>query len=327
MREDFFLPMVLEVEDKTSPLQNRICKNYRHIRKWAKKTKTNCFRLYDRDIKEYPLAIDFYNGLFLVQYFPIDRDFQEKEQIFKELVKGILFTLFHAQENQVFWRTKVKRAQMEQYEKIAEKKKLLQVLEHGVRFLVNVTDYQDVGLFLDHRPLRQKVASLAKGKSVLNLFAYTCSFSVHAAMAGACFTKSVDLSNAYTQWGEENFFCNQLSLHDHPIVRADCLQFIEDELAFGRRYDLIVIDPPTISRSQKMEKMFDIQKDYEWLLTRALLLLKKGGILFFSTNSRKFVFDETLFPSYRIKDISKQTIPLDFHSQKIHKSWEFHQLS
>jgi 23S rRNA G2069 N7-methylase RlmK/C1962 C5-methylase RlmI len=163
------------------------------------------------------------------------------------------------------------------------------------------------------------VASFAKGKRVLNLFAYTCSFSVHAAVAGASFTKSVDMSNTYTQWGRENFILNSLPAENNPIIREDCLKFLDEERS---KYDLIVIDPPTISRSKKMEQMFDIQIDYIALITKALKLLAPGGTIFFSTNSRKFVFDATQFKGITVVDISAKTLPIDFHDPKIHYCWK-----
>jgi 23S rRNA (cytosine1962-C5)-methyltransferase len=191
-----------------------------------------------------------------------------------------------------------------------------------VKLKVNLHDYLDTGLFLDHRETRQIVASLARGKRVLNLFAYTCAFSVQAACAGAAYTKSVDLSNTYTAWGRENFLLNSLSLNNNVVVREDCLKFLDEEIASRLKYDIIVIDPPTISRSKKMDQMFDLQEDYILLLSKALSLLSNGGTVFFSTNSRRFSFDHTLFESCSIRDISKKTIPLDFHNQKIHRCWQ-----
>jgi 23S rRNA (cytosine1962-C5)-methyltransferase len=207
-------------------------------------------------------------------------------------------------------------------EKVGESKEFFTVLEYGVKFRVNLVDYLDTGLFLDHRETRQLVAALAKDKRVLNLFAYTCSFSVQAAVAGAASTKSVDMSNTYTAWGRENLMLNSLSLQHHVIVRADCLKFLDEERRTGLKYDLIVIDPPTISRSKKMTQLFDIQVDYVPLITKALQLLSKEGVVFFSTNSRKFVLDENQFPLCKIIDISAKTIPLDFHDPKIHRCWK-----
>lgn len=319
---DAFLPLILDGEDKTSPLKNRIRKNYRHLRKWGNRTKTNCFRIYDKDIKEYPLAIDFYDGRFCVHYFASNRDEAEPRQDLYEEVMEAIESLFHASSDSVYWRTRKKREKREQYEKTNETKHFFSVLEYGLKFSVNLTDYLDTGLFLDHRETRRLIASMAAGKRLLNLFAYTCSFSIHAAAAGALFTKSVDLSNTYTEWGKENFLLNSLPLANNLIIREDCLQFLEKERGI---YDLIVIDPPTISRSKKMDQMFDIQKDYPFLISRALKLLSREGLLFFSTNSRDFDFDESLFEGCSIIDISKKTIPIDFHNQKIHRCWKISQ--
>lgn len=320
MDTELFLPLVADEEDKSSPLKNRIRKNYRHLRKWANRTKTNCFRIYDRDIKEYPLAIDFYDGRFCVHYFTDAEDNHTPRRDLLDEVTNTLSSLFSALPESIFSRTRIKREKIEQYEKTGDMKQFFSVLEYGLQFKVNLTDYLDTGLFLDHRETRQLVASMAKGKRLLNLFAYTCSFSVHAAAAGAAFTKSVDLSNTYCKWGKENFILNGIPLTNNLIIRDDCLQFLQEEKEI---YDLIVIDPPTISRSKKMDQMFDIQKDYPFLISKALSLLSRDGILIFSTNSRDFDFDKTLFETRAtILDISKKTIPLDFHNQKIHRCWK-----
>lgn len=316
------LPGIADGEDKSSPLGNRIRKNYRHVRKWAKRTVTNCFRIYDREIPHYPLAIDFYAGRFCVQYFSRNRQNEEPPSELMEEVNKVLCMIFGINPKDVYWRTRIKSKKTRQYEKLNEEQDFFTVLEYGVKFKVNLTDYLDTGLFLDHRETRQLVAAVAKNKRVLNLFAYTCSFSVHAAVAGAAFTKSVDMSNTYVAWGEDNFDLNSLSKRNHPIVRADCLKFLDEERRFGTRYDMIIIDPPTISRSKKMDQLFDIQVDYISLITKALKLLLPKGVIFFSTNSRKFVFDVDLFQQCSIVEISNKTIPLDFHDQKIHRCWK-----
>jgi len=312
------LPAILDGEDKSSLLGNRIRKNYRHVRKWAKRSETNCFRIYDRDIGRYPLAIDFYAGRFCVQYFSKDRDNPEPSAELEGETVQVLQTLFGADPDSIYWRSRIKRAKTQQYEKAGETKEFFTVLEYGVKFKINLLDYLDTGLFLDHRETRRYVASIAKGKRLLNLFAYTCSFSVQAAASGASYTKSVDMSNTYTDWGRENFLLNGLPLRHHEIVRADCLKFLDEE---RRQYDLIIIDPPTISRSKKMDQMFDVQIDYITLISKALKLLAVGGAIYFSTNSRRFVFDETEFSECAILDVSDKTIPIDFHDPKIHRCW------
>jgi 23S rRNA (cytosine1962-C5)-methyltransferase len=315
--KDDFLPVITD-QDKTSALKNCIRNNYIHIRKWALRTQTNAFRIYDRDIKEYPIAIDFYAGRFCVHYFMFaeDGDSQEPREDLRQAVQQALHDLFQSDPSLIYSRTRIRREKTEQYEKTGHSKEFFPVLEYGIKFWINLVDYLDTGLFLDHREVRRYIGSIAKGKKVLNLFAYTCSFSVHAILGGALFTKSVDLSNTYTAWGEDNFRLNGLSPSHHPIIRGDCLQFLEEETSL---YDIIIIDPPTLSRSKKMEKMFDIQEDYPFLISRALQLLNPGGVIFFSTNSRKFVLDPNLLPPCEILDVSKKTLPIDFKNPKIHQ--------
>lgn len=312
------LPLIQDGEDKTSPLCNKIRKNYRHVRKWAKRTDTNAFRIYDKDIKEYPLTIDFYDNRFLLYYFS-DREDLEVPSDLKTEAEQALRAIFGAGNASIFWKWRIQRTKTEQYERLDQAQDFFEVMEYGVKFKVNLIDYLDTGLFLDHRETRQMAAKSAKDKSLLNLFAYTCSFSVHAAAAGASYTKSVDLSNTYLNWGKDNFLINGLPLKNNDFVRADCLKFLEEE---KRRYDVIVLDPPTLSRSKKMDQMLDVQLDYPFLVSQSLKLLNPGGVLFFSTNLRKFQFDPSLFPEAKIFDITKKTIPIDFHNQKIHHCWK-----
>jgi len=322
MPDTFLLPNIADGEDKTSIFANRIRNNYRHIKKWAKRTHTNCFRIYDREIHHFPLAIDFYDGRFCIQYFSKSKDEFEPPQHILDEVSKALKTIFDADPHQIFWRLRKKRKETRQYEKSNDTREFFQVLEYGVRFNVNLQDYLDTGLFLDHRETRQIVASVAKGKRILNLFAYTCSFSVQAAAKGASYTKSVDMSNTYTQWGQSNFRINGMPSKNNEVVRADCMKFLDLEIQSRNKYDIIVIDPPTISRSKKMDQLFDVQIDYVSLLKKGLEILSEDGVIFFSTNSRKFVFDESLFPNCNILEITNKTIPIDFHDKRIHRCWK-----
>jgi len=316
------LPQILDGENKSSPFVNRIRKNYRHIRKWAKRSDTNCFRIFDREIHQYPIAIDFYAGRFCIHYYSKSRDNDEPPQTVVDEVTQALKSIFGTNPDSIYWRTRAKTKTTRQYEKIGESKEFFPVIEYGVKFWVNLLDYLDTGLFLDHRETRKLVASQSEGKRVLNLFSYTASFSVHAAAAGAAYTKSVDMSNTYTAWAKDNFTLNSLSFKNNEIVRADCMTFLEDEVRSGVKYDIIIIDPPTISRSKKMEQMFDVQVDYVSLISGALKLLAKDGVIFFSTNSRKFVFETGQFPTCTLVDISGKTIPIDFHDPKTHRCWK-----
>jgi 23S rRNA (cytosine1962-C5)-methyltransferase len=320
--EQLHLPTIVSGEDKSSPFVNRIRKNTRHIRKWAKRTGTDCFRIYDREVKEYPVAIDFYSGRYCVHDFSRKSEEEEPDPSFVEEVESALIDTFGIAKAQIIWKTRAKTKKTRQYEKLATKEQFFTVVEYGVKFRVNLTDYLDTGLFLDHRETRQLVAKACKGKSLLNLFAYTCSFSVHAAMHGAIATKSVDMSNTYTDWGRENFILNGIPLKKHTIVREDCLKFLKEAQHHKERFGVVVIDPPTISRSKKMESLFDVQEDYLQLIKLSLGLLESDGVIYFSTNSRKFKFDAEAFPECRIEEISQKTLPEDFHDPKIHRCWK-----
>lgn len=316
------LPQIADGEDKSSVFGNCIRKNYRHVRKWAKRTNTDCFRIYDRDIPRYPFAIDFYAGRYNVQYFGKTDDTEEIPKEVQDEVIQVLSRVLGAESSMIYFRTRARSKESRQYEKRDESGEFFTVLEYGVKFWINLKDYLDTGLFLDHRETRQRVARQAKGKYVLNLFAYTCSFSVHAALAGAKFTKSVDMSNTYTEWGWNNFEVNGLPEKGNKIIREDCMKFFDTEIKDGTKYDIIIIDPPTISRSKKMIQMFDIQVDYAYLISKGLELLTPTGVIFFSTNSRKFTLDPVELPTCAIRDISKNTLPLDFRNEKIHQCWE-----
>ncbi len=317
---ELILPEIQEGEDKSSAFKNCLRNYYKHVRKWAKRTHTNSFRLYDRQLHHYPLAIDFYDHRYAVHYFAKHRDEIEPDGALVDEVNQVLSELFGADSACIYWRERIRRAKTQQYEKEAENQEFFKVQEYGVSFWVNLTDYLDTGLFLDHRETRRLVARQCVGKRLLNLFAYTCSFSVHAAACGASLTKSVDMSNTYTAWGRENFKLNGFSDKNHPIIRADCMVFLDQEIMTKERYDVIVIDPPTLSRSKKMKGMFDVQLDYPFLISKALQLLSPGGQIFFSTNLRSFVFDEATFKA-KVRDISKKTLPIDFHDDKIHQCW------
>lgn len=312
---------IQEGEDKSSPLINCLRNAYKHLRKWAKRVNTDCFRLYDREIHSYPVAIDYYAGRFSVHYYAKAKDDAEPPQAFQNEVNEALGRLFGIEPAQIYWRSRVRRKETRQYEKLAAAKEFFVVIEFGASFYVNLTDYLDSGLFLDHRESRKLVSEYVKGKRVLNLFAYTGAFTVHAALAGAAFTRTVDLSNTYCAWARENLELNGIPKKNHEIIRADCMKYLEEEVRAGEKFDVIIIDPPTISRSKKMEGLFDVQEDYPYLIEKALKLLNPKGLIFFSTNARKFQFDLNKLPPCSAREITKKTIPEDFKDDKIHRSW------
>ena len=207
-----------------------------------------------------------------------------------------------------------------QYEKVDEQREFHRVREGRYEFLVNFTDYLDTGLFLDHRLTRARIGELAAGKRFLNLFAYTGSVTVHAAGGGAVATTTIDMSRTYLDWAKRNLALNKLAGPTHGFVQADCLQWLAEESERGHlSYDLIFIDPPTFSRSKRMEDDFEVQRDHVVLLQQAARLLAPGGIIVFSNNYTRFRLDTHGLAAFRIEDITRATIPKDFErNARIH---------
>ncbi len=225
--------------------------------------------------------------------------------------------------NRIFFKSRERQKGRKQYEKKGSSGKMFEVREGACSFLVNFTDYLDSGLFLDHRPVRQKIYREAKGKRFLNLYGYTGTASVHAAMGGAASTTTVDLSATYLHWTKMNLALNGLSELRNKVEKADCLQWLEENTG---TFDLIFIDPPTFSNTKKDNRVFDVQKDHPRLIELAMAHLAPGGLLIFSTNYRRFILDEKLLTLYDIKDISQESVPFDFsRNEKIHKCWEIRQ--
>lgn len=318
MSVELILPSLNDGEDKNSPFANCLRNQYRHLRKWAKRISTDCFRIYDRQLHHFPLAIDLYAGRFCIHYYSPSKDNPDPSEELISTTEQTLKNVFNLDSPAFYWRIRKKSKKERQYEKQADTKNFFVAHEYGAKFLINLEDYLDTGLFLDHRETRHLVSQNCAGKKMLNLFAYTCSFTVHAALAGATHTKSVDMSNTYTDWGKHNLLLNHISLKNHEIIRADCSKFLKEEINLREKYDLIVIDPPTISRSKKMDRLFDLQQDYVWLIEQSLQLLNKNGKIYFSTNSQKFHFDTSLF-NCSIQELTHKTHAPDFKSPT--KTW------
>lgn len=301
-----------------SSIANRIQKNLKRLKPWAKKHGIEAYRIYDRDIPEYPFIVDRY-GEYLVVY---DRR-QEIDFAEEKAHRYLEFKSALSQHNQpdkiIFKQRKRQRTENQsdqQYQKLSHTQKRLVIQEGSARFLVNLWDYLDTGLFLDHRLLRNQVfKAIQPGMKVLNLFSYTGSFSVFAALAGAKVT-SVDMSNTYSQWAQDNFQENGLKPQEHHFLVKDVLQFLKD--GSREKFDLVVLDPPTFSNSKKMSTSFEVEKDQLWLIERTMSFVKPNGQLFFSTNKRTFRLDGQLEDKYQVKNISKATLPFDFHDPKIH---------
>ncbi len=299
---------------------NRLRKNARHLRKWAARQGLTAFRLYDRDIPEYPFAVDHYAGLIHLLEYPRRKDLRggELEQTRQEVLAA-LGEVLETPPQDVFVSTHVPKAWgREQYEATGQKGVTRVVEEHGLKFEIRLGAYLDSGLFMDHRNTRARVREESGKKRVLNLFAYTGAFSVYAAAGGAAQVVTVDLSGTYLEWGQRNFALNGLAVRDHPFVQADVLQWLDQERG---RYDLIVLDPPSRSTSKRMERAFDIQKDQRALLGQALELLSPGGALYFSTNYLGFDLDPRAVEGFDAQELTPRSIPEDFRQKDIHRCW------
>lgn len=316
----------LELTPGAEMFANRVQKNLKKLAKWAKQQHIDCYRVYDTDLPEYALAVDLYQSEKLwvqVQEYeaPKTVDAQKAAQRLTEAL-SVLPKILGIPCEQLFLKVRRKQKNIEQYEKQAELGKFHSVAEGGCRFWVNFSDYLDTGLFLDHRPLRLLLQREANGKRFLNLFAYTGSATVHAAFGGASATTTVDMSNTYLDWTKRNMALNNLK-GAHEFIQADCLEWLEREAKKRQRqYDLIFLDPPTFSNSKRMEQVFDIQKDHVRLITDAIQLLAPGGVLYFSTNFRRFKIDSEALAPLRLENISAKTIDADFaRDPKIHHCW------
>ena len=302
---------------------NRLGKNAKHYLKWARRHNIEAWRLYDRDIPQFPFAIDVYGGQIHLQEYDTGWLMQpeEYETWLSEVLEAVAFITGFAPAD-IHLKRRERQKGTQQYEKTGKAGADFIVHEHGRRFWVNLEKYLDTGLFLDHRNTRQRVGEMAAGKRFLNLFAYTGSFSVYAATGGAAASETVDLSNTYLDWARRNFELNGIDEARHQIVRADVFQYLQAAAQAGKPFDLIVMDPPSFSNSRKMLDILDIQRDHQKLIDGAMALLASDGLLFFSNNLRSFALDEAVAQKYAVKEISKQSVPEDFRNKKIHQCWE-----
>jgi 23S rRNA (cytosine1962-C5)-methyltransferase len=303
-------------------LVNRVQRNLRRLKPWAARHDVACYRIYERDIPEIPLAVDWYEGRLHVAEFerPHDRTSDEHEEWLDALMSALCESL-EVDESQAWLKRRKRQRGLAQYERFASQGAIFDAPEQGLLFEVNLSDYLDTGLFLDHRITRSMVRERAQDKSVLNLFAYTGSFSVYAGAGGARVVTTVDASNTYIDWARRNWKLNHLQASKAEWIKEDAASFARDADAGGRRWDLIVCDPPTFSNSHSRARDFDIQRDHSAMLGRLMRLLKPDGELFFSTNARQFRLDPELEYEFRCRDITDKTLPPDFRNQKIHRCW------
>lgn len=302
-------------------LKNRLERMKKHWAKWARRRGITCYRVYDRDIPEYPFIADLYED-HLVLTEVANSAFEAKPglEARRAEIQSIFRETFEIPAAHVHLKTRYRRGEGEQYEKLAEGESVI-VHEAGLKFQIYPDNWLDTGLFLDHRNLRARVRDEAKGKNVLNLFCYTGSFSVYAAAGGAALVHSVDISAKYLEIAEKNFALNNLESVPHKTFRMDSREFLAS--AKPAFYDIIVCDPPVFSKSRRQERDFDVLRDHPDLIRGCLRALKADGVLYFSTNFRKF---RIRFPEASdkatVKEISKQTIPDDFRNQWIHTAYE-----
>ncbi|TXB62786.1 class I SAM-dependent methyltransferase [Phaeodactylibacter luteus] len=300
---------------------NRLRKMDKHTGKWARRQGLSCFRVYDADLPGFPLAVDRYGPYLHVAEYKRNHTQEDEEgyRLWRANVRQTLSEALQLPNGHIYFKERKPQKGKSQYEKLSGQQEEVIVEENGLKFWANLADYLDTGLFLDHRPTRQKVREQSAGKRVLNLFAYTGSFTVYAAAGGARATTTVDLSNTYLEWGQRNLELNGLSGPQHEFVRADCKSWLA-EPAEGL-YDIIILDPPTFSNSKAMFDVLDTQRDHPALINACLRRLAPGGHLYFSTNFRKFRLELEKLQAGYIKDITAATIPKDFRNPKIHYCW------
>lgn len=303
-------------EPANTALSNRLKKNLKHLKKWSKRTGNTCYRLYDADLPDFAFAIDIYNDWAHIQEYAAPKFIDPAlATVRREIMLSTLPAILDIPSEQCVLKTRQRQKGTQQYERQAKRRDVITVREGQAQLLVNLHDYLDTGLFLDHRPLRLRFSETLKGKRFLNCFCYTATASVHAALGGAQ-TTNVDLSNTYLQWGKDNFALNHINLAQHRFIQADCINWLaqcED------KFDVIFLDPPSFSNSKRMESILDIQRDHVQLIENGMRCLEDGGVLYFSNNFKKFRLDETVSSKYQVEDITRQTIDVDFkNAKKIH---------
>jgi len=313
-----------EFEQKDSDFANRLLKNKKNLKGWLKQENIECYRLYDADIPEYNVAVDVYGDHLVIHEYTAPAII-DPDKVAKRLQEVVYFApkVLGVPTDKVIIKTRAKQKGKEQYQRVEQTKKSMVVNEYGAKLKVNLWDYLDTGLFLDHRKTRQIVAKKSKGKSLLNLFAYTGSVSLQAALHGAETVTTVDMSNTYLSWAQDNFLLNNLSGHKYQFIQADCLQWLQKN---EQKFDVVFIDPPTFSNSKRMGESFDVQRDYISLITDGVKSLSDGGELIFTNNKRNFKmdFDAIAALGLNVQEMTDKTRDKDFQRNKhIHNSWLF----
>jgi 23S rRNA (cytosine1962-C5)-methyltransferase len=301
------------MQEKLSMFHNRLTKVFRHLSKLAKRQNISCYRIYDYDLPEYPFCIELYDDkIYLAEYKKNYSLSDNEHELWLHQCLSVITAVTGISAEKIYRRERKRKAgRLAQYEKLDDEKEFFIVEEAGLKFKINLADYLDTGLFLDHRITRSIIKEESKNKNILNLFCYTGSFSVYAAAGGASSITSVDLSKTYLQWAKENMELNDyFDEKKHHFVQADVKQYLDELPKFS--FDLVIMDPPTFSNSKRMKDFLDIQRDHAQLINKTLDSMKMGATLFFSTNYSKFVLSKEEIKSSQIKDITKATTPFDF---------------
>lgn len=300
-----------------SAIRNRLEKNDKKIRPWATRLNFEAYRLYDLDIPEYPFILDRYKDNLV--FWDRSNEHIERDRARLKEAKDMILDYFQIPPSLLVIKERDRQRGTTQYEKLGGSGNTFLVQEGPLKFEVNLSDYLDTGLFLDHRPLRERLTSMKNPGRVLNLFCYTGSLSVAAAKAGAEVT-SIDMSATYLEWAERNFKHNELDPSLHRFFRHDLMQYLASPVK--DQYDLILLDPPTFSNSKKMEKSFEVERDQEFLVESCMSRLRPGGFLIFSNNKRKFKLAASIQDRYRWFDITEKSIPMDFKGAAPHVCFE-----
>lgn len=303
-------------DEKVIMFRNRLAKQAKHLGKQAKRQQIRCYRLYDHDLPEFPFCIEYYGDkLYVAEYKRRHGLTEEEHTAWLQESKEAIAEILQLPRENIFLRLRQrKQGRQGQYQRLDEEQHEFIVEENGLKFIVNLTDYLDTGLFLDHRLTRQMVREQSNGKKVLNLFAYTGSFSVYAAAGGAEEVITVDLSKTYLNWAQRNLVLNGFADPEkYKFHHADVKQYLKGLPA--DYFDLVVMDPPTFSNSQRMEDILDIQRDHVELINDCLHSMVAGGTLYFSTNFTKFILDGAGIRASSIKDITRATTPFDFEGR------------
>lgn len=317
--------------DALEAYRNRLARNFRHWSRWARRRGFGAYRCYDRDLPEFPLAIDCYLALDRAQGPRLHVQEVEtgwvqaihEHAAWLSVVRDATAAATGLSADAIVMKQRPRRGGGVQHTKTGVTGEDFQVVEAGLKFWVNLEAYLDTGLFLDHRALRAMVRSRSRGRCMLNLFAYTGSFTVYAAAGGAVASDTVDLSNTYLDWAARNFAANGMDPARHRLVRADVTRWLSTAAAERRQYDLIVLDPPAFSNSKAMTGVLDIQRDHAGLIAASRRLLAAGGELYFSTNLRTFTLDRELLRAPECTDITAQTRAEDFRDARIHHAFRF----